>query len=157
MSVVELPVPVPDAPAALIVDIKRNGALRARMEQIGTAWGLQMFDPDWTILCDDIVEAWGQYETTCHLAGIHPEVGNGHLTVIEFKHRPNRDGGAPRKQRSGGARLLAQIVSQVDNHWELSVYHPDAWNRMCGTIREAFQEFESYMEPHAERGPVGGR
>lgn len=152
MSVVEMV--APEVPAGgLIVDVKRNGAHVARMEQLGEAWALEVYGPEWHVMCTDVVEAYDNYVETCREGGVATD-GGDILTVIEVKQCYDRQAGANTVRT--GKRIIGQIVNQQDDTWTLNVFYPRPWQRACGTIAQAFHEFRGYLDPRPGRGPADG-
>jgi hypothetical protein len=136
----------------LVVDVKRNGVLVARMDQLGTAWGLEVIDPQWTEYCDSVIEAYEQYARTCRLAG-KPADSDDVLTVIEIT-RTVRGHGRLGVSRPG-REPVAHIVQLQSGAWELNLFRPQR-NAVCKTVSRALEEFLIYAEPQPQRGPVGG-
>lgn len=152
-TVVEVAAP-PVEVAGLVVDVKRDGQLRARMAQLGGAWHLDILGPDWTANCADVIDAYEEYRRACRVAGV-PTDSDDVLTVIEVYRPVPVEHGRTGKHRAKRT-LLAQVVQQEDNSWMLSVFSPN-WNRPCPTVRDALEAFIAHAEPHPQRGPVGGR
>lgn len=153
MSVLEAV--APEKSGGLVVDIKRGRTLRARITQMGDAWHLDIFSPDWTMHCTDVVEAYRQYREACKLAGV-PIDSDDVLTIVEiYRPVPVTDGDRPEGYRRSRTPV-AQVVQQMDNAWVLSVFDPH-WSRPCRTVGEALDVFLKYAEPHPQRGPFGGR
>lgn len=146
--------PPAGAPARIVVEVRQNHALMARIQPVSEAWHLHVIEPVWTIMCDTLGEAYKQYANTCREAGVSIE-GPDDLTLIEIKERRE-------KQISPGyttphVRPLAQVSNLIDGTWHLNVFLPEQWNRVCRSAPDALDVFAKYANPTPERDPVGGR